>query len=49
VPAAYWVHDQLFRVIPPEAPAVVKELPPDLPVEPPAAPPAEEGKGERGG
>jgi hypothetical protein len=33
VPAAFWVHDQLFRVIPPEGP--VEELPSDLPAEPP--------------
>ena len=39
VPAAFWVHDQLFRVIPPEAP--VSEPPPDLPVEQPPEPPAE--------
>jgi hypothetical protein len=29
VPAAFWVHDQLFRFIPPEAPPA--ELPPDMP------------------
>ncbi len=41
VPASFWVNDQLFKCIPPEAP--VEELPADLPLEPAAAPqPSEE-------
>ncbi len=38
VPAAFWVHDQLFRALPAEAPAIIE--PP--PAEPPPPPPSPE-------
>jgi hypothetical protein len=44
VPAAFWVHDQLFRVSPPESP--IDELPADLPLEPPPEPAPQTPLGE---